>query len=140
MTVSISSITTTKTLSSNSPATLLSKGLNALIDSTIAHLWLPKDVCSEFESAFGLQWDPDMELYKLSAADHDKLVALDPSVTINITPLLYSSASEQTVAITFPYSAFDMNVSWPFGNGPYKNESTYYFPLKRANDPNQYTL
>ena len=140
LTVSISSITTTKTLASNSPATLLSKGVNALIDSTVAHLWLPKDVCSEFESAFGLQWDPDTELYKVSAADHDKLVVLDPSVTINITPSLYSSASEQSVAITFPYSAFDMNVSWPFGNGPYKNESTYYFPLKRADDPNQYTL
>lgn len=79
-----------------------------------------------------------MELYKLSAAQHDRLAALNPSVTINLTPSL--SAINQLVAITLPYSAFDLNVSWPYGNGPYKNESAYYFPLKRANDTNQYTL
>lgn len=39
------------------------------------------------------------------------------------------------MAISLPYSAFDLNISWP-----HVESSTYYFPLKRAANDTQYTL
>ncbi|KAH7083520.1 peptidase aspartic [Paraphoma chrysanthemicola] len=137
--VAVTSISTSNTTQSSSPAKLLSEGIYALIDSTVPHIWLPEIVCGQFESAFGLEWENDTELYKLSKAQHDTLLATNPSVTMTISPTLDASTT-RSINITFPYSAFDMNVSWPFGGGPSKNESAYYFPLKRAKSANQYTL
>ncbi|KAF2025360.1 acid protease, partial [Setomelanomma holmii] len=138
--IGITSITTTNTTHNASPATLLSEGIYAMIDSTMPQLWLPEAVCAQFESAFGLQWDSDTELYKLNKIQHDRLLANNPSVTMTISPYLNTSSANQSVEITFPYAAFDLNVSWPFGDGPYKNESAHYFPLKKAKSASQYTL
>jgi hypothetical protein len=138
--VGIWSIETSNTTKSTSPTRLLTDGIFALIDSTVPHIWLPEKVCAQFEAAFGLQWDNETELYKVSESQHNTLLALNPSITLNISPTLDASAVNKSVAITLPYSSFDLEVDWPFGDGPYKNETARYFPLKRAANASQYTL
>lgn len=71
----------------------------------------------------------------LNASQHSTLTALNPSITVTLSPQLPHSASENSVAITLPYSAFDLNISWP-----HAETSAYYFPLKRATNDTQYTL
>ncbi|KAF2004219.1 acid protease [Amniculicola lignicola CBS 123094] len=133
--VGVSSITTSNTTSSSSETKLLENGIFALIDSTVPHLWLPEQVCEKFESAFGLTWNETTELYVLNKTQHDRLVKLNPSVTINLSPVLPPASNDQAVAITLPYSAFNLNISWP-----HVETSSYYFPLKRAANDTQYTL
>lgn len=138
--VGVSSITTSNTTSSASETMLLKEGIYAFIDSTVTHLWLPMSACEAFESAFGLTWDPKTELYTLNSTQHSNLLKLNPSITFSLSPVLTPESEHKTVSIALPYSAFNLNVSWPFGGGQYANESTYYFPLKRAANETQYTL
>lgn len=132
--VGISSIYTSNTTSSSSESALLKDGIFALIDSTVPHLWLPQSVCEAFEDAFGLTWNSTSELYTLNATQHSTLSKLNPTVTFELTPELPVSG-DKSISITFPYSAFDLNVSWP-----YAKDTTRYFPLKRAANDTQYTL
>ncbi|KAF2438355.1 acid protease [Karstenula rhodostoma CBS 690.94] len=132
--VGISSIKTSNTTSSSSESALLKDGIFALIDSTVPHLWLPQSVCEAFEDAFGLTWDSTSELYTLNATQHSTLSKLNPTVTFQLSPELPISDDKST-SIAFPYSAFDLNVSWP-----YATDTTRYFPLKRAANDTQYTL
>ena len=111
--------------------TLLSSAIPMFIDSTVPHIWLPLSVCELFESAFGLTWDPTTELYLLSNAEHTSLQSMNPNITFTLGNL----TSQTTVDITLPYAAFDLTVSYPI-----VENSTKYFPLKRANDSSQYTL
>ncbi|KAF9736913.1 hypothetical protein PMIN06_010682 [Paraphaeosphaeria minitans] len=132
--VGISSIKTSNTTSSESESVLLKDGIFALIDSTVPHLWLPQSVCEAFEDAFGLTWNSTSELYTLNATQHSTLSKLNPSVTFELSPELPISGGN-SISIAFPYSAFDLNVSWP-----YAKDTTRYFPLKRASNDTQYTL
>ena len=118
----------------------MTDSFRAFIDSTVAHLWLPEIVCKAFEDAFGLTWDSESELYVLSAEQHNALLELDPSIIFDLTPSLPAAAAEQIVSIAFPYSAFDLKLTWPFGSGVNNTEPRYYFPLKRAANDTQYTL
>lgn len=133
--VGISSIETSNTTSSKSSTTLLKDGIFAFIDSTIPHLWLPESVCEAFESAFGLKWNKTSELYTVNSTQHKILSDLNPSVTFKLSPVLPPKSNDQTVSISFPYSAFGLNLSWP-----HTDTSSYYFPLKRAANETQYTL
>jgi hypothetical protein len=133
--VGITSITADKTTSSTSSTTLLKDGVFAMLDSTIPYFYLPQSVCEAFESAFGLKWNSTSELYTLSGAQHAALTKLNPSITFTLAPEVPAKASDQRIDITLPYSAFDLNVSWP-----YVESSTAYFPLKRATNETQYTL
>jgi hypothetical protein len=133
--VGISSIETSNTTSSTSSTKLLEDGIFAFIDSTVPHLWLPESVCEAFESAFGLVWNTTSELYTLNSTQHETLSELNPSVTFTLAPVLPPKSNDQTVSISFPYSAFSLNLSWP-----HAETSSYYFPLKRATNETQYTL
>lgn len=132
--VGISSIKASNTTSSASETTLLKDGIYAFIDSTVPYLVLPASVCQAFESAFGLVWSSTAGLYLLNSTQRETLLRLNPTVSFTLAPTLPPS-SVGTVAINFPYSAFDLSLSWP-----YANSSTSYFPLKRAADETQYTL
>ncbi|KAK7193291.1 hypothetical protein DPSP01_013840 [Paraphaeosphaeria sporulosa] len=132
--VGVSSIRTSNTTSSSSESALLKDGIFALIDSTVPHLWLPQSVCEAFEVAFGLTWNSTSELYTLNATQHSTLSKLNPTVTFELSPELPISG-DKSISIAFPYAAFDLNVSWP-----YTQDTTRYFPLKRASNDTQYTL
>lgn len=109
-----------------------SGGFYAFVDSTIAQLYLPLQVCEAFESAFGLTWNSTAQLYLVNSTLHTQLLAQNASVKFTLG---VSSSGGQTIDIVLPYSAFDLQVSYPI-----VTTTSYYFPLKRAANDTQYTL
>ncbi|KAH6621856.1 aspartic peptidase domain-containing protein [Boeremia exigua] len=105
-----------------------------LIDTTVAELWLPLAICQAFEEAFGLTYDNATQLYLVDDLLHQTLRAQDPSVTLTFHQ---SFTTNETVQITLPYSAFDMEAQAPYRG---LNRTTRYFPLRRAATSNQWTL
>ncbi|KAI0389425.1 acid protease [Xylariaceae sp. FL0594] len=112
--------------------TLLSDPIDIFIDSTDPNLWLPGDVCDAFEDAFGLTLDSASGLYLVNDTHHDMLLNSDAEVTFRLSDV---KTGGDTVKITLPYAAFDLRAEYPL----VKN-SSYYFPLKRADNATQYTL
>jgi hypothetical protein len=132
--VAIQSISTPSRIDSNPVATeLLPNKVYALIDSTVAELWLPLDACRAFEYEFGLVYDNKTDLYLVNDTQHEILVERNASITLEMGQ---GPDSNDTVKITLPYAAFDLQASPPFQN--ILNES-YYFPIRRGNS-SQYTL
>ena len=128
--VEIISITATGTLNNN--VTLLSNDIAALVDTTLPFIWLPLSVCQVFEEAFGLVWNDTNQFYLINDTIHQQLLMQNPNVTFELGT---STLGKETVNITLPYGAFDLQASSPiFPNG------TNYFPLRRASNSSQYTL
>ncbi|KAI9780579.1 MAG: hypothetical protein M1816_002829 [Peltula sp. TS41687] len=111
---------------------LLTNGIYAQIDSLATHIWLPTKACQAFENAFSLVWNDSSELYLVTEDMHNKLVKLNPNVTFKLGPSLTEG---DTVDIVMPYGSFDLHAEPPL-----VQESTRYFPLKRAQNDMQYTL
>ena len=114
------------------------------IDSTTPFLWLPEAMCLEFEKAFGLQYDDGLELYTFSnnASQHETLVNWNVSFAFTIADL---PGSSKTVSLTLPYSAFDLQLSFPYPPLVSRNMTRHdpavnYFPLRKAKNSTQYTL
>ncbi|CZR51260.1 uncharacterized protein PAC_01135 [Phialocephala subalpina] len=128
LTVNIKSISQT---SASANSTISSTSFPAYIDTTTPYLWLPNDVCDQFEEAFGLTYDNTSGLYLINDTLHNTLI----SQNANITFTLGNGTSSETVDIVLPYAAFDLTASWPL-----VETSSYYFPLKRANTTSQITL
>jgi type II secretory pathway pseudopilin PulG len=129
LTVGLQAITSTTATGNTS---LLPKPDLYLIDSTIAQNYLAPDACQAFENAFGLTLDNTTGLYLLNDTQHENLLKLSPSVTFTIGA---EATGGQTVNITFPYAAFDLNVSYPI-----TQNATRYFPIVPATNSTQYTL
>jgi hypothetical protein len=81
------------------------------IDTTVAELYLPQTICDAFEEAFGLTLDNTTGLYLVDDLLHETLLAQDPSVTFS---LRQSRTSNQTIQITLPYGAFDLQAQRPY--------------------------
>lgn len=113
----------------------LSSGAHfSLIDSTVPHLWLPKEICDNFEDAFGLTYDPQTDLYVVNDTMHEQLKSKNPSITIKLVNSLEDTSVNYT-NIVLPYAAFDLQASYPY----YQN-ATNYFPIRRAANDSQYVL
>lgn len=85
-----------------------------------------------FENAFGLTWNATSELYLVN----DTLHAILQASNINITFTLgVGKTGGDTVDITLPYASFDLRATPPL-----VQNTTSYFPLKRAANSTQYTL
>lgn len=110
---------------------LLSDPIPAFLDSTVPYIYLPVAACEEFEKAFGLTWNNDSQLYLLNDTQHTDLKTRNPNITFTIGNL----TSATKLDIVFPYAAFDLTVAYPHVTNP-----TRYFPLKRAEKVEQYTL
>lgn len=113
---------------------LLTESIPVFINSLVSHMWLPIDVCRRFEEAFNLTWDKAAQLYLIDDEAHTRLSKLNPTLTLTLGHA-DSTDPDSTVDITLPYGAFDLSGSPPFVDPPSK-----YFPLKRAERANQYTL
>ncbi|CAI6333616.1 unnamed protein product [Periconia digitata] len=111
---------------------LLTSSTLTLIDSTVPHIWLPRDACDKFAEAFGLTYDPNTDLYLVNDTMHDKLTELQPTITFNLGN---DNNVAKAVTIQMPYGAFDLQASHPY----YEN-ATNYFPIRRAANDTQYTL
>lgn len=107
-------------------------GIMAYVDSTIAEFWLPESSCKAFEDTFGLVYDNVNQLYPINSTWHSTLKAQNPNVTFTLGNEV---SGGPTVNIVLPYSAFDLEASWP----KYPN-NTLYFPLQKAANETQYTL
>lgn len=112
---------------------LLPEGVVAMIDSTVAQIWLPLEACQRFEEVFGLAWDATVELYLVNDTLRTRLVDEDPSITFTIgsTP-----TSGEVINVVMPYSAFDLTADWPLTT----NGTASYFPLRRAANASQVVL
>lgn len=108
---------------------LMGESVYVFIDSMVSQMWLPLDVCDKFERVFDLSWDDTTEAYLISEAMHSKLLEQNPTFTFKL------SSHGQTVDIVLPYAAFDLNLTEPLVEGGGR-----YFPLKRAQEEDQYTL
>jgi len=125
------------------PSTLLSLGDADLftIDSSTPFLWLPESVCKRFETALGLVYDTNLQLYTFgrNTSQHDALVNLNLTFSFVIADL---PGSAKAVNISMPYSAFDLQLSYPFPglNATSSSPAINYFPLRKAANSSQYTI
>jgi len=113
---------------------LLPEPIWALLDATVPQIWLPIEACQAFEQAFGLIYDTATNLYLVSESLHNSLKARNANVTFTLG---YGMVGGSTVSITLPYASFDLTASPPYQG---LAQSTYYFPLQRAQNESQYTL
>ena len=113
---------------------LLPNPILSFIDAGVSQIWLPIEACNLFESTFGLEYDPITELYLVNQTIHAALVAQNASITFTIATDI---SGTDRVPIVFPYAAFDLQLTPDY---PSINETTSYFPIRRAANETQYTL
>ena len=127
----------------NNSTTLLGPADVALytIDSSTPYLWLPETVCSRFATAFGLTYDENVRLYTFNndSSRHDTLVNWNLTFKFVLADLPGSSNS---ISLTLPYAAFDLQLTYPFTglNATQFSSATRYFPLRKAANDTQYTI
>jgi hypothetical protein len=95
---------------------------SAAIDSTLPYLWLPLAVCNRLEQIFSLTYDIATDMYLVNSTSRERNINSTISFKFGAT-----QTSSDFVVITLPYSAFDLNASWPIFSS-----STNYFPIRRA--------
>jgi hypothetical protein len=118
---------------SSGPNSLLPSGIIAMIDSTVAQIWLPLEACLRFEEVFGITWNEEFNLYLVNETLHAKLVADNPTITLTLGD---TTTSSNIINIQMPYGSFDLTASWPL----FPNGTSRYFPLRRADNSSQYLL
>ena len=112
------------------------------IDSSTPYLWLPETVCTSFERALGLVYDETVALYTFSSNSSQRSTLLGWNLTFTFV-LADLPGSAKTIALSLPYAAFDLQLSYPFPglNVTAENSTTSrYFPLRRAANESQYTI
>jgi hypothetical protein len=101
------------------------EGIPMRIDSAQPQIGLPLEACLMFERAFGLVWNETLQVYLIDENTHNTLVRTNPSVSFQIG----GNANGISQTFVLPYSAFDLQLGPPL-----VENSTHYFPLKRAAD------
>ena len=123
-------------LTTNGQSTTLqsdNETIQASVDSTTPYIYLPLNICQQFEDAFGITWDTAVQAYLVNDTLHSNLSSSGTSVVFNLGNA--STAPGQGFNISLPYSAFDLTATAPL----VKNASRY-FPLMRATNDSQITL
>jgi hypothetical protein len=118
----------------NNVSLLAGQDFDMYIDSTVSELWLPTQVCDAFEDTFGLEYNNDTGLYLLNDTVHQNLLARNASITFSLGQ---KAANANTVNITLPYSALDLEAKAPYRN---LANDTRYFPIRRAQKDKQFIL
>ena len=111
---------------------LLPSGILSYVDSTVPYIYLPLEACKAFERAFGLEFNATTEMYPVSNSLHADLLAQNASIQFTLGD---DVTGGDTVNITLPYDSFDLTATFPV-----VEDSTRYFPLKRATNDTQFTL
>ena len=109
------------------------QGIYAFIDTSISQLYLPVSVCQQFEEVFGLQWNNTIKAYTVNSTQHQINVQKNPTVTFSLGS---TTTSNDSISISFPYGAFDKNLSFPF----VQNGGMAYFPLNQSQSDGDITL
>ena len=105
----------------------------ALIDSTTPYIYFPLYLCQQFEKAFGIEWNSNVQAYLVNDTLHQALQSQNTSVVFNLGNS--STTPGQGFNVSFPYSAFDL-----IAEAPLVPNATRYFPLMRSTNESQYTL
>ncbi|KAF2654312.1 acid protease [Lophiostoma macrostomum CBS 122681] len=103
------------------------------IDSTVAELYLPIEVCEAFEKTFGLTYDDATHLYLVDDLLHEQLRADNATIEFS----LGTKSADTIVNITLPYAALDMQAQPPYRG---LQNATRYFPIRRAQNDTQFVL
>lgn len=130
LTIAVQNIAVTDSLQGD--VELSSSAILVPIDSSVTDLWLPKSICDEFESAFGLQYNAQTNRYILESKNHTLLQKNDPVLNFTIGSQL---AGGTITTIQFPYSAFDLQAGLPIFA-----DTLNYFPIRRAANETQYMI
>lgn len=85
------------------------------------------------ETALGLQYQADSDLYLINDTMHAKLVSSKPTFTFKFGNTQYDTNNFTNIVL--PYAAFDLKVGWPI----YSTDQNY-FPIRRATDSKQNTI
>jgi hypothetical protein len=120
LTLPLSSLVVSNALDGKSSP--LTTQIQATINSTSPFLVLPKSICTDLSSSFGLSLDQATGLYLVKSTTHSLLQTLNTSLTFG-----FGNATKG-IDITLQYASLDLNASSPFYTEP-----TRYFPL-RASD------
>ncbi|KIW03838.1 uncharacterized protein PV09_05137 [Verruconis gallopava] len=131
--VGVQSIIAEDTLLGTTSFTAGGHGHLSVIDSTVPHIWLPRAICDEMESALGLQYDNQTDLYLVNDTMHSKLLSLNPTFTFRLGETQFDNGNGTNIQL--PYAAFDLQVGWPI-----YSTNQNYFPIRRAANDSQYTL
>lgn len=118
---------------SGAKTSLMSSGIDILIDSSVAQIYLPELVCRAFEETFGLIYNTTVGLYLVNETLHSNLLSQNPMVAFKLGNTAVGGPS---IDITLPYASFDLQVMYPMVEG----DASWYFPLQRAANQTQYTL
>lgn len=113
---------------------LLANPILAIIDSSVASIWLPETACREFERVFNLTWNEELNLYPVNETLHQALQARNASTTFTLSTGI--SNANSTIDVVLPYASFDLAARYP----RVANATSPYFPLRRAQNGTQYTL
>ena len=105
----------------------------ALIDSTTPYIFFPLYLCQQFEKAFGIEWDADVQAYLVNDTLNEALQRHNTSIVFNLGNS--STTPGQGFNISLPYSAFDL-----IADVPLVPNATRYFPLMRSANESQYIL
>lgn len=105
------------------------EGFSATIDSTIPYLILPDDVCDQFVTKFGLQFDNSSQLFLVNSTSHKTNQRQNATVSFKIGA--GPSASNKFTSIVLPYEAFVQQASFPLA---VPQDNTQYFSIKRSAD------
>lgn len=114
---------------------LLHDPVVTFIDSTIPHIYLPREACQVFERTFGLAWNTTYETYFVDEDLHQKLIHANYKIRFR---LAHPKDGTAAVDISLPYSSFDLAMNYPLV--PHNLSGVRYFPLKRAANESQCTL
>ncbi|MCJ1470921.1 hypothetical protein MMC07_009569 [Pseudocyphellaria aurata] len=122
-------------------ATLLGPANAALytIDSSTPYLWLPESVCSQFEKELGLKYDENVRLYTFDENSSQYETLLNWNLTFDFV-IADLPGSSNSVSLSLPYAAFDLELTYPFPNVKSTSQGTKYFPLRKAANDTQYTI
>ncbi|KAL9095581.1 MAG: hypothetical protein Q9165_002013 [Trypethelium subeluteriae] len=101
------------------------QGIYAFIDSSVSQLYLPTSVCQQFEQVYGIQWNSSLQAYTINSTQHQTNVQNNPTVSFTLGS---TTTSNDSISISFPYAAFDKNLSYPF----VPSSGISYFPLNRS--------
>lgn len=101
------------------------------VDSFYPDLRLPESICKVFEELFGLQWNETANIYWMNETQHQTALDQDLSVVFTLAVNTTSTPTD-TVNITLPYAAFDLEAKWPLANVSDDTTPLRYFPLKQA--------
>ncbi|KAF3003224.1 hypothetical protein E8E13_009889 [Curvularia kusanoi] len=116
----------------NGSVSILQEETYVNLDFTLPYLWLPHETCDRIATYFGLTYDDTSKLYFLDDKTHEELIIRKPVLSFEFGD---TATSTIRVGIEIPYTAFDLQASWPL-----VNTTQRYFPIRRANTPSQYTL